>query len=70
MSYPRFAAIIAEDKDKSSTIYRRFERLAARNILYLEAELAELEAKQDELEEEYRKEPFSLRMTATSGSSG
>lgn len=66
MGYPRFAAFISEDKDKSSTIYRRFERLAARNLLYLESELAELEAKQDELDEEYRKESFDSRMTARS----
>jgi hypothetical protein len=50
--YPRFAAFIANDEDKSTTIYRRFERLAARNILFLESELAELEYKQDRLDYE------------------
>lgn len=50
--YPRFAAFIAHDDDKSTTIFRRFERLAARNLLYLESELFELEAKQDKLDEE------------------
>ena len=40
----RFADFIAENKDKSTTIYRRFERLSARNLLYLESELSELEA--------------------------
>jgi hypothetical protein len=66
MGYPRFAAFISEDKDKSSTIYRRFERLAARNLLYLESELAELEAKQDELDEAYQKESSEIKMTARS----
>lgn len=66
MGYPRFAAFISEDKDKSSTIYRRFERLAARNLLYLESELAELEAKQDELDESYQKESSEIKMTARS----
>ncbi|MCJ1231960.1 hypothetical protein MMC12_008640 [Toensbergia leucococca] len=56
MGYPRFAAFIANDEDKSTTIYRRFERLSARNILYLESELTELEAKQDELDEESRRD--------------
>ncbi|MCJ1231485.1 hypothetical protein MMC12_008162, partial [Toensbergia leucococca] len=49
-----FAAFIADDEDKSTTIYQRFERLSARNILYLESELTELEAKQDGLDEESR----------------
>jgi hypothetical protein len=50
--YPRFAAFIAHDADKSTTIFRRFERLAARNLLYLESELFELEAQQDKLDED------------------
>jgi hypothetical protein len=66
MGYPRFAAFISEDKDKSSTIYRRFERLAARNLLYLESELAELEAKQDEMDEAYQTESPEFKMTARS----
>jgi hypothetical protein len=53
--YPQLAAYIAADEDKSITIYRRFERLAARNLLYLESELADLEAKQDELDQQSRK---------------
>ena len=50
MGYPRFAAFVANDEDRSTTIYRRFERLSARNLLYLETELAELEAAQDRLD--------------------
>ena len=45
--YPSLAAFIASDKDKSTVIYRRFDRLSARNLLYLESELVELEARQD-----------------------
>jgi hypothetical protein len=66
MGYPRFAAFIAEDKDKSSTIYRRFERLGARNLLYLESELAELEAKQDAMDKEYKEESIERKATARS----
>src|SRR5438045_701349 len=51
-SYARLAAYI-DDKGENSTIYRRFERLAARNILHLESELAQLESKQDKLDEEF-----------------
>jgi hypothetical protein len=50
--YPSLAAFIASDKDKSTVIYRRFDRLSARNLLYLQSELAELEAKQDTFDAE------------------
>jgi hypothetical protein len=46
--FPRVASKIASDPDKTTTIYRRFDRLSARNLLFLEAELAELEALQDQ----------------------
>ena len=46
------AAFIAEDPDNTSTIYRRFDRLAARNLLYLQARLQKLEAVQDKLDNE------------------
>ncbi len=45
--YPSLAAFIASDKDKSTAIYRRLDRLSARNLLYLQSELAELQARQD-----------------------
>jgi hypothetical protein len=44
--FPRMAAKIASDTDKTTTIYRRFDELSARNLLYIEAEIAELEAQQ------------------------
>ena len=60
--HPRngFAAVadkVAQDVDKTTTIYRRFDRLSARNILLLQAELAELEDQQDKCDlEDYRNE--------------
>lgn len=48
--YPSLAFIIASDPDHSTVIYRRFDRLSARNLLYLQAELVILEKKQDELD--------------------
>ena len=52
--YPSLAAFIASDKDKSTAIYRRFDRLSARNLLYLQSELADLQAQQDAFDEEDR----------------
>lgn len=53
--YPAVAAFIARDKDRSTAIYRRFHRLSARNLLNLENELLELEAKQDNQDAEDRR---------------
>ena len=50
--YPSLAAFIASDLDHSSVLYKRFDKLAARNILYLQSELVELERRQDELDRE------------------
>jgi len=47
--YPQFAAFIADDPDRTTTIYRRFERLTAQDLLYLETEIAQLEAELDDL---------------------
>lgn len=44
---PSLAAFIASDKDRSTFIYKRFDRLAARNLLILQSELAELQSKLD-----------------------
>jgi hypothetical protein len=50
--YPSLAAFIASDRDHSSVLYRRFDKLGARNLLYLQSELAELERRQDEFDRE------------------
>lgn len=49
--FPSLAAFIASDRDQTSAIFKRFNRLAARNLLHLQSELAELQAKQDRLDE-------------------
>ena len=43
---------IASDPDNTSTIFRRFDRLSSRNLLFLEAQLAELEARQNRSDEQ------------------
>ena len=50
--YPSLAAFIASDRDHSSVVYKRFDRLSARNILYLQSELQELQSQQDKLDKE------------------
>jgi len=37
-----------------TSLYRRFKRLSARNLLYLESSLSSLEEEQDRLDEEIR----------------
>ena len=46
--YPTFAEFIARDND--ATIYRKFESLSARNLLYKQSELHELERRLEELD--------------------
>lgn len=54
VEYPNgFASVadfIVQDKDKTSTIFRRFDRLAVRNLLYLQSRLQGLEVLQNELD--------------------
>ena len=46
--YPTFANFIAADPD--AAIYRKYEHLSARNLLYLQSELHDLEAQLVELD--------------------
>jgi hypothetical protein len=46
------ASKINSDADKTTTIYRRFDELSARNLLFYQAELAELEEQQKRQDEE------------------
>jgi len=48
------ASKIAADPDKTTTIYRRFDKLSARNLLFYQAELTELESQQEVLDNEDR----------------
>ncbi|KAK6541920.1 hypothetical protein TWF694_007696 [Orbilia ellipsospora] len=50
--YPSTAAIISTDPELS--VYRRFDRLNARNFLYYQAELMYLESELDKMDEEDR----------------
>ena len=48
--YPSFAEFIAQDGD--AAIYRKFGHLSARNLLYLQSELHNLEGQLQQLDEE------------------
>jgi hypothetical protein len=50
--YPSLAAFIASDHDQTTAIFKRFNRLAARHLLHLQSQLAELQAEQDALDRE------------------
>lgn len=52
--YPSFAEFIAKDKD--AAIYRCFENLSARSLLYQQSELHELEQKLEDLDREDAKD--------------
>ncbi|KAF2963919.1 hypothetical protein GQX73_g9659 [Xylaria multiplex] len=49
------ADFIASDSDHSTAVYRRFDRLSSRNLLYYQSELARLEAIQDRFDIEDRR---------------
>ena len=50
--FPRIASFIASDPDHLATVFRRFDSLAVRNLLFLEARIAALEAIQVQLDKE------------------
>ncbi|KAF2422990.1 hypothetical protein EJ08DRAFT_725165 [Tothia fuscella] len=50
-SFPSLAAFIASDRDRTTLIFKRFDRLAARNLLHLQSELAQLQKQLDVLDE-------------------
>lgn len=45
--YPSLADFLASDRDRTILAFKRFDRLAVRNLLYLQSELAELQSRQD-----------------------
>ncbi|TPX08264.1 uncharacterized protein E0L32_001840 [Thyridium curvatum] len=49
---PSLASFMASDPDGTASIFKRFNRLAARNLLALQSELAELQSRLDRYDEE------------------
>ncbi|KAF2184809.1 hypothetical protein K469DRAFT_666150 [Zopfia rhizophila CBS 207.26] len=52
--YPALAAWIARDPDNESFVFRKFDRLGARNLLHLQSRLIALEHEIDQLDDEAR----------------
>ena len=50
--FGQLASLIASDTDHTTAVYKRFDKLAARDLLYYECELLELEALQDQYDRE------------------
>ncbi|KAF1956893.1 hypothetical protein CC80DRAFT_444140 [Byssothecium circinans] len=50
--YPSLAAWIARDPDNETYVFRKFDRLSARNLLNLQNELMDLESKIDSMDQE------------------
>ncbi|KAF1842059.1 uncharacterized protein K460DRAFT_435383 [Cucurbitaria berberidis CBS 394.84] len=62
--YPSLANFIASDRDRTTLIYKRFDELSARNLLYLQSELAELQARQQNFDQEDRKADLPTKQCA------
>jgi len=57
--FPFLSEFIASDADHSPAMFKRFGRLSARNLLYMQSELAELDAQQ----EAYDREDFGATLS-------
>ena len=53
--YPALAAWIGRDPDNETFVFRKFDRLAARNLLHLQSQLIQLEGEIDKLDDEARR---------------
>ncbi|KAH7080210.1 hypothetical protein BKA63DRAFT_238185 [Paraphoma chrysanthemicola] len=63
--YPALANWIARDPDNETLIFRKFARLAARNLLYLQARLTSLESEIDRLDgEAWQSADFEARQSS------
>jgi hypothetical protein len=62
--YPSLAGWIAHDPDSESYVFRKFDRLSARNLLNLQSHLIDLERRIDLWDEEARSsQDFDLRLS-------
>jgi len=53
--YASLASFIARDPDSETFIYRKFDELSARNLLYLQSELLSLEKKLIKLDDDVQR---------------
>jgi TolA-binding protein len=57
--YPALADWIARDPDNETFVFRKFDKLASRNILHLQAQLTALEREIEQLDIQARQSPES-----------
>lgn len=62
--FPSLAHFVASDRDRTTLLFKRFDELAARNLLYLQSELAELEAKQRAFDQQDLKADLETKQCA------
>lgn len=63
--YPALGAWVARDPDDESFVFRKFDRLGARNILHLQGRLIALENEIDRLDEDARQsDDFEARQSS------
>jgi hypothetical protein len=61
--FQSLSAFIASDFDHTALVFERFDKLAARNLLYLQSELIGLQAEQESLDAEDRSVEHGDRAT-------
>lgn len=59
--FPALGEWMAEDPDSETFIFRKFERLSARNLLFLQSRVYELEEQSDRLDRELSQADVGLR---------
>ena len=65
-SFAGVAGFFAIDGDRSSTVFRRFDKLALQNLLYLQAKVASLEEQQERYDKENVTGDMEAKQAATS----
>jgi hypothetical protein len=58
--FPSLSAFMSDNAHSESFLFQRFDRLAARNLLYMQSELAELQKKMDEFDKQDAQPPHDL----------
>jgi hypothetical protein len=58
--FPSLAAFMSDNACSESFVFLRFDRLSARNLLYLQSELAELQKQMDEFDMQDARPPYDL----------
>jgi hypothetical protein len=58
--YPTLSAWIARDPDNETFVFRKFDRMSARNLLHMQSQMVALEHEIDALDEAARRSPDAM----------